>query len=172
MQGSKGWAALWVAAIVGCVAEEPPAPRAEESEEPPLVCAEGEADCPPGYACRDAPDDGCEPEIDGVCPQACQWAQCAGLLGLICPAGQTCIDDPRDECDPKHGGADCGGLCVAPTDPRAPTRPLTSVVPARSDDPRRSYVSRDPALCGPVQFLCAPDWLPFFDACGCGCVLP
>jgi hypothetical protein len=37
---------------------------------------------------------------------------CGGIAGIKCPAGQTCIDDPNDNCDPKHGGADCGGICV------------------------------------------------------------
>jgi hypothetical protein len=37
------------------------------------------------------------------------------------------------------------------------------------DDPNRSYVSRDPAQCATIRFLCAPGSEAFFDECGCGC---
>ncbi|KAK0728857.1 hypothetical protein B0T26DRAFT_639862 [Lasiosphaeria miniovina] len=37
---------------------------------------------------------------------------CGGFIGRACLDGKRCIDDPRDDCDPKHGGADCGGICV------------------------------------------------------------
>lgn len=38
---------------------------------------------------------------------------CGGFAGIPCEAkDDICVDDPRDDCDPKHGGADCGGLCV------------------------------------------------------------
>jgi len=42
---------------------------------------------------------------------------CGGIAGIPCPEGQTCIDDPSDDCDPKHGGADCGGICVGDPKP-------------------------------------------------------
>jgi hypothetical protein len=38
---------------------------------------------------------------------------CGGFAGIPCPSGQMCVDDPNDTCDPDHGGADCGGICVA-----------------------------------------------------------
>lgn len=41
---------------------------------------------------------------------------CGGIAGIPCPDGQKCIDDPNDDCDPKHGGADCGGICIGPSD--------------------------------------------------------
>ena len=44
---------------------------------------------------------------------------CGGIAGFPCPEGQTCIDDPSDDCDPNNGGADCGGICVAETNPCA-----------------------------------------------------
>ncbi|SPN98672.1 uncharacterized protein DNG_01716 [Cephalotrichum gorgonifer] len=37
---------------------------------------------------------------------------CGGFAGFKCEDGLTCYDDPRDSCDPKHGGADCGGICL------------------------------------------------------------
>jgi hypothetical protein len=37
---------------------------------------------------------------------------CGGIAGIQCPSGMDCIDNPNDSCDPKHGGADCGGICV------------------------------------------------------------
>jgi hypothetical protein len=42
---------------------------------------------------------------------------CGGIAGIPCPDGQACIDDPSDDCDPKHGGADCGGICVDDSKP-------------------------------------------------------
>ncbi|KAM7189239.1 hypothetical protein V8F20_010243 [Naviculisporaceae sp. PSN 640] len=39
---------------------------------------------------------------------------CGGIAGFSCEGkDEICVDDPRDDCDPKHGGADCGGLCVS-----------------------------------------------------------
>jgi len=68
--------------------------------------------CPRGEICIDDP-------YRGGCGQACDMPGicvkpvfCGGFAGRPCKDGRRCIDDPRDECDPKHGGADCGGLCV------------------------------------------------------------
>ena len=44
---------------------------------------------------------------------------CGGIANIQCPDGEQCIDDPSDDCDPKNGGADCGGICVAETNPCA-----------------------------------------------------
>jgi hypothetical protein len=46
---------------------------------------------------------------------------CGGFGNLPCPEGKVCVDDPNDDCDPDHGGADCGGHCVDPPPPPAPT---------------------------------------------------
>ncbi len=46
----------------------------------------------------------------GACAEP--GAFCGGIAGIPCPKGQECVDDPSDDCDPKHGGADCGGVCV------------------------------------------------------------
>ena len=40
---------------------------------------------------------------------------CGGIAGIPCPDGYTCVDDPSDNCDPATGGADCGGICIAPS---------------------------------------------------------
>ncbi|HEY6880450.1 MAG TPA: Kazal-type serine protease inhibitor domain-containing protein [Polyangiales bacterium] len=37
---------------------------------------------------------------------------CGGIAAIPCEDGQKCVDDPSDDCDPKHGGSDCGGICV------------------------------------------------------------
>lgn len=37
-------------------------------------------------------------------------------------------------------------------------------------DPDRTYVSQDPEECRLILFSCA-EGTPFFDACGCGCVV-
>lgn len=153
-KGVRGLAALWLVVMIGCVVEEPEeAPREGPPIGPPGECDALE-DCPPGADC------GCEP------------VRCAGLLGLSCPLGQDCVDDPRDDCDPRLGGADCWGLCVDPVTPPVEELRAPSWAPARCDDPARSYVSHDLSLCAQILYLCAPDWRPFYDACGCGCVRP
>jgi hypothetical protein len=62
-----------------------------------------------GNACT-ANGAGVSIEHQGAC--APTGAFCGGIAGIPCEGGQTCIDDPSDDCDPKHGGADCGGICV------------------------------------------------------------
>jgi hypothetical protein len=37
-------------------------------------------------------------------------------------------------------------------------------------DPTRRYVSRDPATCAAIFFICEEGESPFFNDCGCGCV--
>jgi hypothetical protein len=37
------------------------------------------------------------------------------------------------------------------------------------DDPRRTYVSRDPEVCTRIDFMCAAGSSQFVDGCGCGC---
>jgi hypothetical protein len=94
--------------------------------------------CPAGQKCVDNPNDSCDPahggaDCGGICV-ACVQTQlciqgshfdqascgcvpdqktCGGIANLQCPAGQKCVDNPNDSCDPAHGGADCGGICVA-----------------------------------------------------------
>ena len=88
---------------------------------------------------------------------------CGGFLGTPCPNGQLCLDDPGDDCDPDQGGADCIGVCVKENECKPPS--------CDYDDPRKSYVSKSPEQCAAIQFLCAQDYRPFFDDCGCGCEL-
>jgi hypothetical protein len=82
---------------------------------------------------------------------------CGGIAAIPCPEGFTCADDPRDDCDPNAGGADCSGICVKDKNG------------CRYDDPSRTYISRDPAQCATIRFMCKPGRQPFFDDCGCGC---
>jgi hypothetical protein len=46
---------------------------------------------------------------------------CGGIAGIPCPGDGQCVDDPSDDCDPKNGGADCGGICICPSNPCAVT---------------------------------------------------
>jgi hypothetical protein len=39
-------------------------------------------------------------------------------------------------------------------------------------DPTVRFVSTDPAECQLIFFVCNPGETPFFNECGCGCVLP
>jgi hypothetical protein len=84
---------------------------------------------------------------------------CGGIAAIRCPAGYACVDDPSDACDPDQGGADCGGICVKEKDEDK----------KRCSDPSKQYVSRDPAQCALLHFICAEGSSPFFDDCGCGC---
>ena len=61
--------------------------------------------CAPGYSCHYTQ----VPDVPGTCAK-----HCGGIAGIPCDAGFTCVDDPTDSCDPTKGGADCGGICVAP----------------------------------------------------------
>jgi len=60
--------------------------------------------CPEGQVCIALPK-GCQ-EIC-VVPRFC-----GGIAAIDCDDGFTCIDNPNDSCDPRHGGADCGGICI------------------------------------------------------------
>jgi hypothetical protein len=86
---------------------------------------------------------------------------CGGFPGTPCSQGEICLDDPSDDCDPDNGGADCIGVCVKQGQCKASS--------CDYNDPHRRYVSRSPALCSAIQFICQPDEQAFFDACGCGC---
>ncbi|MCP3138500.1 hypothetical protein [Pyxidicoccus xibeiensis] len=44
--------------------------------------------------------------------------------------------------------------------------------PCDKKDPTRRYVSTDPDECALIFFVCNPGETPFFNACGCGCILP
>ena len=39
------------------------------------------------------------------------------------------------------------------------------------NDPTRRYVSRDPDTCAAIFFVCQEGESPFFNECGCGCVI-
>jgi hypothetical protein len=88
---------------------------------------------------------------------------CGGFAAIPCPEGLTCVDDPRDTCNPNLGGRDCGGICVGVPHPTAQKK-------CGYNDPTRRYVSRDPATCAAIFFVCQEGESPFFNECGCGCV--
>jgi hypothetical protein len=80
---------------------------------------------------------------------------CGGIAAIPCATGYECVDDPRDDCDPAHGDADCSGICIKDK--------------KDCNDPSKQYVSRDPAQCAVIHFLCTEGSFPFIDDCGCGC---
>lgn len=86
---------------------------------------------------------------------------CGGFAAIQCPEGLVCVDDPNDTCDPNAGGADCGGVCIDPNDPKKPQCDYS--------DPNMSYVSRDPNECPAILFQCPEGSTAFFNDCGCGC---
>lgn len=81
---------------------------------------------------------------------------CGGFAGTACPDGYTCVDDRRDSCDPDRGGADCAGVCKRARRDRC-------------EQEGRTYVSRDPAECSLIRFVCVEGTTYFADECGCGC---
>jgi hypothetical protein len=99
----------------------------------------------------------CEPP---PAPPSPEPATCGGIAARPCAGGFICIDDPRDDCDPRNGGADCGGICVAPD----------SRCGMRYSDPARQYVGTSAEACARIRFACAPGTEYFSDPCGCGCV--
>jgi hypothetical protein len=87
---------------------------------------------------------------------------CGGLAAIRCPEGLTCVDDPNDYCGPIAGGRDCGGICV---DPDKSTKPQCE----EEQDPRLSYILRDPDECLAIDVRCPEGSTAFFNDCGCGC---
>ncbi|KAK3321832.1 hypothetical protein B0H66DRAFT_589665 [Apodospora peruviana] len=71
----------------------------------PRVCVCNKL-CPFGSVCIVLPTKKCKTVC--VVPEFC-----GGIAAIQCESkDDICIDDPRDDCNPKHGGADCGGICV------------------------------------------------------------
>jgi hypothetical protein len=71
----------------------------------------------PGDLVTTAPDDLAAAVVDlseSADGAAASPIPCGGLAGWRCPLGLICFDDPRDHCSDRCG-ADCGGICVAPT---------------------------------------------------------
>jgi hypothetical protein len=117
---------------------------------------------------------GCSAEAEAAQDVAAETAQpteggqtggqfCGGFASITCPEGLLCVDDPNDSCEPTAGGADCGGVCVAPDD-GARKKPKCDY-----KDPTMSYVSRDPNECPAILFQCPTGSTAFFNDCGCGC---
>ncbi len=86
---------------------------------------------------------------------------CGGFANIACPTGYKCVDDPSDSCDPKHGGADCGGLCVKAQKKFCP-----------NPGGKKSYVLDGVSQCAAARIDCRPPYTYFADACGCGCKVP
>ncbi|HEY8378451.1 MAG TPA: hypothetical protein VIK91_18270 [Nannocystis sp.] len=145
------WFSVGLTAMVGCDLTAP--------ESPPEPCGGSERiSCPYGHTCELDPT--CVPTRERACEGICVPTQCGGIAAFPCAKGLVCVDDPRDDCDPKHYGADCIGICV-PDEPSVPS----------CDDPSRSFVATDKAVCDTIQILCAAGWTYFHDECGCGCRL-
>lgn len=87
---------------------------------------------------------GCEPV-----PEACEYEGVSYPVGATFPAGDGC-----NECTCMEDGSVQCTLALCACD---------------YEDPARSWVSRDPAECATVLFLCVEGMLPFYDDCGCGC---
>ncbi|MFL5344110.1 MAG: hypothetical protein ACJ8AT_04920 [Hyalangium sp.] len=87
---------------------------------------------------------------------------CGGFANIPCPEGLLCVDDPNDDCDPNAGGRDCGGICAEPDKDKKPKC-------EDDQDPRLSYVSREPDKCAATDVRCSEGYTAFFNDCGCGC---
>jgi hypothetical protein len=89
---------------------------------------------------------------------------CGGFAGIPCEGDAECIDDPSDDCDPKHGGADCGGICVPPTCDKDPC--LAALCPTGTQcverdcapfcEPVSGPATCGTAICGPKTYCCNP----------------
>ncbi len=95
--------------------------------------------------------------VDGnTYPNECS-ARCAGVVVAHageCVAAVACGPDR-----PCARGEECmNGACVP--------------IVACPDTPNYDYISRDPARCAAIEFLCVEPALPFFNECGCGCSVP
>lgn len=56
---------------------------------------------------------------------------------------------------------------IRPPNPIDPGWRLLRCLP----DPRKTYVAHDPEACAAIRFTCPPNAVPFFDRCGCGCIV-
>jgi len=88
---------------------------------------------------------------------------CGGIAGFPCPDDLVCVDDPSDDCDPRAGGADCGGICVPPTEQSC--EELTAAFAAETQEIRSCD---DDEQCGQVltgtSCGCTRDWVARIDA--------
>lgn len=106
---------------------------------------------------------GCGPDRSEAAQSQTQDAQptfCGGVGGIQCPSGMMCVDDPSDDCDPNRGDADCGGICVSPSQ---------TAETACGGEPGYTYLLHDPARCAAARFTCPAGQEAFFNDCGCGC---
>lgn len=63
----------------------------------------------------------------------------------------------------------CGTEADAAQEVRTEPAEVSGESACNYDHPLMRYISKDPVECTLIDFLCAPDSRPFFNACGCGC---
>jgi len=105
---------------------------------------------------------------------ATRWNCCGAACGCVASSTARCLADPCEvstcavpeaTCESNY----CGGCFAEWRDPNGAR--VCQAPSATCDDPDRNYVARSPEACQTVRFLCEPASEPFFDDCGCGCLV-
>ena len=102
------------------------------------------------------------------------WKRRIGVLALITPVG-ACVadfDEMTVETVDQHDEA----MAIDVMYPRWRVRLPNPIDPGWRllrclPDPRKTYVAHDPDACAGIRFFCAAGSEPFFDRCGCGCIV-
>ncbi len=146
---------------------------------------QNDSDCPDGTWCRPLQAGGsqCVPfagpsdPCGGYVPA---WARERCQPGLLCvskePTGDlpgTCAacefdGKPYQVGDSFPAGDGCN-TCFCAADGTVGCTLMLCLPKCNYLDPNRSFVSKDPAVCKRIRFLCLEGLQPFSDQCGCGC---